>query len=131
MRFPPQLWEQAEFFAALDSLGAAAGAELVEGATAVSLHGVLAHEEGFADLAVAQAPSHEIEDFQLAAGDAEALADGVGGGEVGCRGGGDGDFDDAVYDRSRTRSRIRSRGARSLVPSQMPAPAKRMAIRTP
>ena len=47
-----RLWEQVEFLAALDRLGAAAGAELVEDPTAVSFHGVLAHEEGFADLAV-------------------------------------------------------------------------------
>src|SRR5277367_2939612 len=96
MRKKDALPEQAKFLAALDSLGAAAGTKLVEGAAAVSLHGVLAHEEGFADLAVTQAAGHELEDFQLAAGDAEALADGVVGGEVGCGGGGDSDFDDAL-----------------------------------
>src|SRR5580658_946934 len=87
-----ELWEQAEFLAALDSLGAAACAELVEGATAVGLHGVLAHEESLADLAVAEAAGHELEDFQLSAGDAEALAGGVVGDEVGCGRGGDRDF---------------------------------------
>src|ERR1700716_133141 len=91
-----RLWEQAKFLAALDSLGAAAGAELVEGPAAVSLHGVLAHEEGFADLAVAQASGHGLENFQLAAGDAEAFAGGVVGGELGCGCGGDSDFDDAL-----------------------------------
>src|SRR5882757_2728152 len=89
-----RLWEEAEFLAALDSLGAAAGAELVEGPAAVSLH--VAHEEGFADLAVAQASGHELEDFQLAAGDAQAFAGGVVGGELGCGCGGDSDFDDAL-----------------------------------
>ena len=94
-----RLWEQAELLATLDSLGAATGAELVEGAAAVRLHGVLAHEEGFADFAIAEAVGHELENFQLAACDAEALADGVVGGEVGCGGGGrDNNFDDAVYD---------------------------------
>jgi hypothetical protein len=83
MRNVAALWEQAEFLAALDSLGAAAGAELVEGAAAMSLHRVLAHEEGFADLAVAQTASHELEDFQLTAGDTEAFAGGVIGSE-GC-----------------------------------------------
>lgn len=91
-----RLSEQAEFLAALDSLGAAAGAELVEGAAAVSLHRVLAHEEDLADLAVAQAARHKFEDFQLAAGDAEAFAGGVVGSKVGCGGRGDSDFDDAL-----------------------------------
>ena len=91
-----RLSEQAEFLAALDSLGAAPGAEFVEGAAAVSLHGVLAHEEGLADLAVAQAAGHQFEDFQLAAGDTEALAGSVVGGKVGCGGGGHSDFDDAL-----------------------------------
>ena len=79
-------------------VGAAAGAELVEGAAAVSLHGVLADEEGFTDLAVAEATGHELEDFEFAAGDAEPLARGVVGGEAGCGGGGDFNFDDSVYD---------------------------------
>src|SRR5580698_11198135 len=60
------------------------------------LHGVLTDEESFADLAVAEAASNELEDFQLAAGDAEAFTGGVVGDEVGCGRDRDFNFDDAL-----------------------------------
>src|ERR1700679_853 len=66
-------WQQAEFLAAPHGLGAARGAELVEGAGAVGLHGVLGNEQLSCNLAIAEAAGDEGEDFELAGGDAEAL----------------------------------------------------------
>jgi hypothetical protein len=45
--------QQAEFFAALDGLGAARGPELVEGAGTMCLDGVFGNEELRGDLAIA------------------------------------------------------------------------------
>jgi len=81
------LREQAELFAALDGLGAAGGAEFVEGAGAVGLDGVFRDVELGGDLAVAEALGDQVEDFEFAGGDAEALLAGGVGGE-GPRGGG-------------------------------------------
>jgi hypothetical protein len=88
--------KKAQFLASFDSLCAAAGAELVEGAAAMSLDGVFTHEKGFADLAIAEAASHELENFHFARGDAEALAGRVI--QSWIRSGVDGnrDFDDAL-----------------------------------
>ena len=98
-----RLCEQAELFAALNGLGATAGAKLFEGAAAVRLDGVLADKEGFADLAVAEAAGYELEDLEFAARDAEALAGGIGGGGEAGRGRRDGGGpvhrDDAVDNR--------------------------------
>src|SRR6202789_3022380 len=66
-------WQQAEFLAPPHGLGAARGPELVEGAGAVGLHGVLGDEELSCDLAIAEAAGDEGEDFELTVGDAEAL----------------------------------------------------------
>ena len=65
--------QQAQFFAALHGLGAARGSELVEGAGAVGLYGVLGDEKLSGDLAIAEAAGDEGEDFEFAGGDAEAL----------------------------------------------------------
>ena len=65
--------QQAEFFAALHGLRAARGSELVEGAGAMGLYGVLGDEELSGDLAIAEAAGDEGEDLELAGGDAEAL----------------------------------------------------------
>jgi hypothetical protein len=73
--------QQAEFFAALHGLGAARSSELVEGARAVGLYGVLGDEELSGDLAIAEAAGDEGEDFELAGGDAEALLPGCVGSE--------------------------------------------------
>src|ERR1700679_2830672 len=66
-------WQQAEFLAPPHGLGEARGPELVEGAGAVGLHGVLGDEELSCDLAIAEAAGDEGEDFELTVGDAEAL----------------------------------------------------------
>src|SRR5258708_40149851 len=63
--------QQAEFFAALDGLGAAGGSELVEGAGTVGLDGVFGNEKLGGDLAVAEAAGDQGENFELAWGDAE------------------------------------------------------------
>ena len=87
--------EETEFFAALDGLGAAGGAELVECAGAVGLDGVFGDEELGGDFAIAEAAGDEGEDFEFAWCDAEGLLlGGVGrealeraifrGSEVGC-----------------------------------------------
>jgi hypothetical protein len=65
--------EQPQFFAALDSLGAARGSELVEGAGAVGLDGVFGDKELGGDLPIAQAAGNQGESFELAGGDAKGL----------------------------------------------------------
>ena len=73
-------WEQPELLAAEDGLGAAGGAEFIEGAGAVGFDGVFGDEEVGGDLAIAEAVGNEGEDFELAGGDAEGLLlEGVGG----------------------------------------------------
>ena len=82
-------------FAKLDSLGAAAGAQLVEGPAAVRFYGVLAYEEPLGNLTVAKALGDEGEDFELAGSDAERVELGLVEGEGSWRGwnlGGDEDF---------------------------------------
>lgn len=82
-------------FAQLDGLGAAAGAQLVEGPAAVGFDGVLADEKAVGDLAVAESLSDKVEDFELARSDAEGVELGLvqgEGGLLGWRGGGDEDF---------------------------------------
>ena len=65
--------QEAQFFAALDGLGAAGGSELVEGAGTVCLDGVFGNEKLRGDLAIAAAAGDEGEDFELACRDAEGL----------------------------------------------------------
>jgi hypothetical protein len=55
----------------LDGLGAALGAEFVEEAAGMGLHGVFTDEEAGGDFAIAEAVGDEAEDFQFAGGDAE------------------------------------------------------------
>ena len=69
-------------FAALDGLGAAGGSELVEGAGAVCLDGVLGNEKLRGDLAIAEAVGDQGENFELACRDAEGLLVG----RIGCEG---------------------------------------------
>jgi hypothetical protein len=57
----------------VDSLGAAGGSELVEGAGAVCLDGVFGNEKLRGDLAIAEAARDQGEDFELACCDAEGL----------------------------------------------------------
>src|ERR1041385_6540706 len=64
--------QKAEFFAALHRLSAARSSELVEGAGAVGLYGVLGDEELSGDLAIAEAARDQGQDFELAGRDAEA-----------------------------------------------------------
>jgi hypothetical protein len=66
-------WQEAQFFAALDGLGAAGGSELVEGAGTVCLDGVFGNEKLRGDLAIAEAAGDQGEDFELACRDAEGL----------------------------------------------------------
>ncbi len=66
--------DEAEFFAKLDGLSAAFGAELVKNTAGVGLHGVFADEELFGDFAVAEALGDEFQDFQFAGSDAEGFA---------------------------------------------------------
>ena len=92
-----ELWQQAQFLAALDGLGAAGGSKLVEGAGTVCLDGVLGNEELGGDLAIAEAAGNQVEDFELSCGDAEGLLLGCIGSEGDCvvregRGGGDKHF---------------------------------------
>jgi hypothetical protein len=68
--------QQPELFTALNGLGTARGSELVEGAGAVGLDGVLGDEELSGDLAVAETAGDEVQDLELAGGDAEALLPG-------------------------------------------------------
>jgi hypothetical protein len=65
--------QQAQFFAALDSLGAAGGSNLVENAGTVGLDSVFGNEKLGGDLAIAEAAGDQGEDFELACGDAERL----------------------------------------------------------
>src|SRR5229473_7130857 len=55
----------------LDGLGAALGAEFVEEAAGMGLHGVFADEEAGGDFAIAEAGGDEAEDFEFAWSDAE------------------------------------------------------------
>src|SRR5258708_712187 len=73
--------QQAEFFAALDGLGAAGGSELVEGAGTMCLDGVFGNEKLRGDLTIAQAAGDQGDDFELACRDAEGLLLGRIGGE--------------------------------------------------
>jgi hypothetical protein len=66
-------WQEAQFFAALDGLSAASGSQLVEGAGTVGLDRVFGNEKLRGDLAVAEAPADQGEDFELACRDAEGL----------------------------------------------------------
>jgi hypothetical protein len=79
-------------FAELDGLGAAAGAQLVEGSAAVGFDGVLTDEEAVGDLAVAETLSDEAEDFELTRRNAEGVKLGLVEGEGEWRIGGDKDF---------------------------------------
>src|SRR5258708_1571278 len=63
--------QQAEFFAALDGLGAAGSSELVEGAGTMCLDGVFGNEKLRGDLAIAEAAGDQGKDFELACRDAE------------------------------------------------------------
>lgn len=66
-------WQEAQFFAALDGLGATGGSELVEGAGAVCLDGVFGNEKLRGDLAIAEAAGDQGEDFELTCRDAQGL----------------------------------------------------------
>ena len=65
--------QQAQFFAALDGLGAAGGSELVEGTGAVGLYGVFGNEQLRGDFAIAEAAGDQVENFELACRDPEGL----------------------------------------------------------
>ena len=65
--------QEAQFFAALDGLGATGGSKLVEGAGTVCLDGVFGNEELGGDLTIAEAAGDQGEDLELACGDAESL----------------------------------------------------------
>src|SRR5690349_10165831 len=65
--------QKAEFFAALDGLGAAGCADLVEYTRTMRLDGVFRDEELGSDLAIAEAASDEGEYFKLPRGNAETL----------------------------------------------------------
>src|SRR5438552_18676992 len=62
---------QSQLFSQLHCLGSAPGAQLVEQAAGMGLDGVFADEESFGDLAIAQAVGNQLEDLQLASGNAE------------------------------------------------------------
>ena len=79
--------QEAQFFAALDGLGAAGGSELVEGAGTVGFDGVFGDKKLAGDLAIAEAAGDQGENFELACGDAEGLLAG-GIGSEGFEGGG-------------------------------------------
>jgi hypothetical protein len=64
-------WQEAQFFAALDGLGAAGGSKLVEGAGRVGLDGVFGDEKLRGYLAIAEAAGDQGEDFELACRDGE------------------------------------------------------------
>jgi hypothetical protein len=64
-------WQQAEFLGAMHGLGAARGSELVKGAGAVGLDGILGNEQLIRNLAIAAAAGDEGEDFEFAVGDPE------------------------------------------------------------
>ena len=119
--------QQAQFFAALDGLGAAGGSELVEGAGTVGLDGVFGNKKLGGDLAIAEAAGDQGEDFELARRDAEGLllrrirSEGY---EAGASAGTSTSFTTTV---SRMVSRLRVMRR----PSQMPKVAKRMATSAP
>ena len=66
-------WQQPQFFAALDGLGAPRGSELVKGAGAVCLDRVFGNEKLGGDLAIAAAAGDQVENFELAWRDPESL----------------------------------------------------------
>src|SRR6202041_650128 len=71
--------QEAEFFAALDGLGAAGGSELVKGAGTVGLDGGFGDEKLRGDLAIAEATGDQGENLELACRNAESLlASGIG-----------------------------------------------------
>jgi hypothetical protein len=73
------LRQEAQFFAALDGLGAAGGSELIEGAGTVCLDGVFRNEKLRGDLAIAEAAGDQGEDFELARRNTQGLlAGGIG-----------------------------------------------------
>jgi hypothetical protein len=116
--------QQAQFFAALDGLGAAGGSELVEGAGTVCLDGVFGNEKLRGDLAIAEAAGDQGEDFELACRDAEGLLLGrIGseGFESGAASAGTSTSFTTTVSRMVSRLRVMRR------PSQMPKAAKRMA----
>ena len=120
--------QQAQFFAALDGLGAAGGSELVEGAGTVCLDGVFGNEKLRGDLAIAEAAGDQGEDFELACRDAEGLLLGRIGSE-GVRGAGASAGTSTSL--TTTVSRMVSRLRVMRRPSQMPKVAKRMATSAP
>ncbi len=65
--------QEAQFFAALDRLGAAGGPELVKGAGTVGLDRVFGNEKLRGDLTIAEAAGDQGENFELARRDAEGL----------------------------------------------------------
>ncbi len=68
--------QEAQFFAALDGLGAAGGSEFVKHSGTVCLDSVLGNEELRCDLAIAEAMGDKGEDFEFACRDAEGLLPG-------------------------------------------------------
>src|ERR671927_782311 len=66
-----ELRDESHFFCDLYGLSAPSRAELVEQATRMGLDGVFDNEEFVGDLAVAEALRNQLENFQLARGDAE------------------------------------------------------------
>src|SRR5258707_5528846 len=67
----PQSRNQSQLFSQLHCLGSAPGAQLVEQATGMRLDGVFADKEFFGDLTIAQAVGNQLEDLQLATGNAK------------------------------------------------------------
>ena len=65
--------DQPGLFGALHGLCPAAGRELVEEPAGVRLHRVLADEQLFGDLAVAESGGDGLEDLEFPGGDAELL----------------------------------------------------------
>lgn len=66
--------EEPHLFRAPNDLGPAPGVQLVEQAAGMGLHGVLAHEELFRNLAVAQPRGDETQNLELARRDAQLLS---------------------------------------------------------
>ena len=91
--------QKAEFFAALDGLGAAGSSELVKDAGAVGFDSVFGDENLRGDLAIAKAAGDEGENFELAGRDAEGLLAGGIGREGFAGGGFRGDEHFLHYDR--------------------------------
>ena len=68
-----RLSQEAEFFAALDGLGASDGSQLVEGAGTVCLDSIFGNEKLRGDLAITESAGDQVQDFELACRDAEGL----------------------------------------------------------